>query len=141
MADRPIPFRTLEALVAEVAWRLDHGAADRVAELFTETGAFVSPLATLTGRAELAAGFGMRARQSHTTRHVHSNLRCVRDGDAVLGTSILTVYRHDGDGPGTPRPFLVGDCEDRFACDAGDTWRIAERRIVPVFLNLPRAVS
>lgn len=130
----------LEPLVAEVAWRLDHREADRVSDLFTETGSFASTLATLTGRAELEAGFAPWARQSHATRHVHPNRRFVGDGPGdVRGTAILTVHRADR--PSGSHPFLVDDCEDRFERDVAGVWRIAERRIIAGFLALARPTA
>jgi ketosteroid isomerase-like protein len=136
---QPIPRDDIEALVAEIAWCLDHGQADRVPHLFTDAGVFASPLATLSGRAELVAGFGARARQTHTTRHVHANLRLVADGpERLRGTTILTVYRADGPEPGPARPFMVGDCDDVYERGADGCWRVAERRIAPTFLSLPK---
>lgn len=134
----PTPRDLIDALVSEIAWAIDHGRADLVPDLFTETGAFISPLATLTGRDELVAGFGARARQTHVTRHVHSNLRLVADGpERVRGTTILTVYRADGPEPGPARPALVADCDDVYERGADGRWRVAERRIAPTFLSLP----
>lgn len=135
MDARPV----IEALIAEIAHALDHGRADVVPELFTEAGVFASPLVTLTGRAELVAGFGARARQTHVTRHVHTNLRLVADGpERLRGTTVLTVYRADGPEPGPARPFMVGDCDDIYERGTDGRWRVAERRITPVFLSPPR---
>jgi ketosteroid isomerase-like protein len=133
-----LPRDDIEALIAEIAHALDHGRADSVPELFTEAGVFASPLATLRGRAELVTGFGARARQTHVTRHLHTNLRLVAAGpDRLRGTSILTVYRAEGPEPGPARPFMVGDCDDVYERGADGRWRVAERRIAPTFLSLP----
>ncbi len=129
------PRNAIEALLAEFAYLLDHGQADQAVALFTDDAAFVSPLATLRGRAELSAGFAARARQPHVTRHVHTNLHLLVEGsDRARATVVLTLYRHDGPGPGPPRPFLVADCLDVYARGGDGCWRFAERTIVPVFV-------
>ncbi|MEW6269703.1 MAG: nuclear transport factor 2 family protein [Thermodesulfobacteriota bacterium] len=125
----------VEALLAELAYLLDHGQADQAVALFTEDAAFVSPLATLRGRAELTAGFAARAAQTHVTRHLHSNLRIAAEGaDRARATVVLTVYRAEGPGPGLPRPFLVADCLDVYERGGDGCWRFAERTIVPIFV-------
>ena len=129
------PRSEIDQLLATFAYLLDHGRADEVAALFTEDGAFVSPLATLRGRAELTAGFGTRARQTHVTRHLHANLYLRPESDhRARGTVALTVYRAPGPQLAPPRPFLVADCEDAYERGPDHVWRIAERAIVPVFV-------
>ena len=125
----------IEQLLATFAYLLDHGRADEAVALFSEDGAFVSPLATLRGRAELTAGFGARARQTHVTRHLHANLYLRRESDdRARATVALTVYRTSGPQLASPRPFLVADCEDAYERGPDRVWRIAERAIVPVFV-------
>jgi ketosteroid isomerase-like protein len=132
----------IEALLAEFAYLLDHGQADQAVSLFTEGAAFVSPLATLRGRAELTAGFAARARQTHVTRHLHTNVRVEAEGsDRARATVVLTLYRADGPGMGVPRPFLVADCLDTYERGADGRWRFAERRIVPVFVARPETAA
>ena len=123
----------IEALLSELAYRLDHGRADDAGELFTDDATFAAPVVTLRGAAELAAGFGMRARQTHVTRHVHSNLRLQLEDDRAVGTAVLTVYRDEITGSAATRPFLVADCHDVYVLGADNRWRFAERTIAPVF--------
>ncbi len=131
----------IEALLAELAYRLDHGHADEAGELFTDDATFATPMVTLRGAAELAAGFAMRARQTHVTRHVHSNLRLqFEDECRAVGTAVLTVYRDETASGGATRPFLVADCHDVFARGADSRWRFAERTITPVFITQPRPI-
>lgn len=143
MTESTAPLRSvIEALLAEFAYLLDHGQADQAVALFTEGAAFVSPLATLRGRAELTAGFAARARQTHVTRHVHANLHLVAAGpDRARATVVLTLYRADGPGVGVPRPFLVADCLDVYERGTDGRWRFAERTIVPVFVAQAEAAA
>ena len=61
----------IHALVTEFSYLIDHGGAERIPALFTENGAFESPLATLKGRDAIAAAMAQRANAAHNTRHVH----------------------------------------------------------------------
>jgi len=132
----------IESLLAELAYRLDHGLADQAVALFTDEAVFASPAVTLRGGAELAAGFQMRARQTHVTRHLHSNLRVMAEGaDRASATVVLTVYRADGPDRGAPRPFLVADCQDVYQRGADGHWRFAARTITPVFVAQPRPTA
>jgi hypothetical protein len=84
----------LSCLVTEHAWRVDHGRADTVHELYAEDGA-------------LDVGTPLRGRQAihewgrrlvevppwRSIRHVCGNMRFVADGvGAAEGTTILTVF-------------------------------------------------
>ncbi|MEO8602570.1 MAG: nuclear transport factor 2 family protein [bacterium] len=129
---------TIEALLAEFAYLLDHGLADRAVALFTDDAVFASPAVTLRGAAEIVAGFQARARQTHVTRHLHSNLHLVvESSERAAATVVLTLYRSDA-GLGAPRPFLIADCHDVYVLGADGRWRFAERAIVPVFVTQPR---
>ena len=68
----------ITALVAEHAWLIDHGQAERVADQFTEDGALFGVGPDLIGldaiRTWAVARAAMRER---TSRHVCTNLRLV----------------------------------------------------------------
>ncbi len=125
----------VEALVAEHAWLIDHGQADRISELYAEDGKMYGVGPDLIGRDAIAAwSLSRAAMRDRVSRHVCTNLRLVPvSEDEVHGTSILAVFRHDGPGARPTVPFMVGDCEDVFRRGADGAWRIAERRMTPAF--------
>ncbi len=125
----------IAGLVAEYVWLIDHGAADRVASLFTEEGRLLGLGEDIVGRAAIAAwGERRAAMRERTTRHVCTNLRLTHESPGrVRGTVLLTVYRHDGPPPRPATPFMVGDFEDIYERGQDGSWRIAERRLVPAF--------
>ncbi len=125
----------IAALVAEHAWLIDHGQADRTAELFTEDGRLLGLGPDLVGLDAIRAwGVSRAAIRERTSRHVCTNLRLVPvSADEIHGTVILTVYRYDGPDPGDTRPFMVGDYDDIYRRGADGAWRFAQRRITPSF--------
>ena len=125
----------IAALVAEHAWLIDHGQADRIADQFTEDGALFGVGPDLIGL-DAIRGWAVARAAMHerTSRHVCTNLRLLPvSADEVHGTVILTVYRHDGPDPGDTRPFMVGDYDDIYRRGPDGTWRFAQRRITPSF--------
>lgn len=71
----------------------DAGVGERVADLFSADGAFVSPMGTMKGRAELVEGF-QRLSDANTsvTRHVCANALCeVVDEDHAEGVVYVTL--------------------------------------------------
>jgi hypothetical protein len=97
----------LSRLVTEHAWRVDHGRADTVHELYVDDGV-------------LDVGTPVRGRQAirewgrqliatapwRSIRHVCANMRFVADGaNAAEGTTLLTVFMVAGPGPATTLPF------------------------------------
>ena len=125
----------IEALVAEHAWLIDHGQADRIAGLYTEDGRMLGVGPDLVGRDAIAAWSVKRAAMhERVSRHVCTNLRLMPVGESeARGTLILTVFRHDGASPRATTPFMVGDYEDIYRRGDDGTWRFAERRINTIF--------
>lgn len=125
----------IEDLVHLHAWYADHDEEPRMAELYAEDGQMlnVEP-EPIKGRAAIAAWGRARQGIGRKVRHVMSNLRIlIEDGD-VVGHSILTLYRHDGEGMGAASPLLIADCHDRYI-DTAEGWRLAERKIELIFLS------
>lgn len=119
----------LARLVTEIVWRIDHGQADTVHELFVEDGEMVLGPASLTGREQIATWGRERAGSPFTSRHVCTNMRFVPDGtDGALGSTVVTVYRYSGAGLGDTTAHGVGEYTDRFVRTA-DGWRFVSRRI------------
>ena len=93
----------IEQLIQRHAWLIDHGEADKVGELFTEDGALYGGGPDKIGRAAIAEWGGQRTAMSERcSRHVQSNILIEPAGpDAARGWVVLTLYRHDGPGPGS----------------------------------------
>jgi hypothetical protein len=128
------------ALVAEHAWRNDHGQADRLWELVTEDYTSDGPMGTMIGREALRAWGAKRVLNPSQVRHVVSNTRVFRGEDGELrATSYYVVFRDSSAQPSTPAS--VGEWHDRFELVDGE-WLLAERNIKPVFVNpdAPRPV-
>lgn len=89
--------RACERLVAAYSHRVDldrdSGVGERVAELLSEDGAFVSPLGTMQGRTKLQRGFQQLSNaNTGVTRHVCSNFLCeVVDEDRAEGVVYVTL--------------------------------------------------
>ena len=131
----PVTRAAIADLVTEFAWLLDHGQADRLADLFADDGAFLGVGDDLRGRGAIAAWGKRRAAMTErTSRHCCCSPRLVAEKpDRVRGTVLLTVYRHDGSRPGPATPLMVGDYEDIYQRGSDGRWRYAERRLVPIF--------
>ena len=128
-------------LVALYCHYVDHGEAERIADLFAKDGAWRSPEVTMQGVDEVRRGFASRqANTARMSRHVCNNLVVdVIDEDHAEGCVYLTLYRHDGEegralSPMEDQPVLVGEYRDRFV-RTGDGWRFADREIGVSFLR------
>jgi SnoaL-like domain len=123
----------LTRLVTELAWRIDHRRSDTAAELFTDDGEMVLGPAAMHGRGEIEAWGRQRTGVDYTTRHVCTNIRFEASGDdAASGTTVVTVYRHSGEGRGDTRALTVGEYADTFVrTPAG--WRFRSRHIEQLF--------
>jgi uncharacterized protein (TIGR02246 family) len=124
--------RECDRLVTRYCHRVDHGEAERVAELFSDDGIWTGPGVRMEGIEEIRKGFAMRqANAGRMSRHVCQNLLVdVLDEDHAEGVVYVTLYRHDGDPDRKASPLegpaMVGEYRDRFVrTDAG--WRFVER--------------
>ena len=119
---------------------VDHGEAERVAELFSKDGRWVSAQVTMDGVEQIRSGFARRqANAKRMSRHVCNNLHVeVQDADHAEGCVYLTLYRHDGKEGRALSPLegpaMVGEYRDTFI-RTGEGWRIANREIVVDFLR------
>jgi hypothetical protein len=99
----------LNRLVTELAWRVDHRRADAVADLFVDDGEMALGSAAMRDREEIGAWGTQRASAGYATRHVCTNMRFEASGDgAATGTTVVTLYLHNGDGPGDTTAHAVG---------------------------------
>jgi hypothetical protein len=125
----------LARLVTEISWRIDHGMADRVDELFVDEGEMVLGQTTMRGREEIREWGRKRAGAASTSRHVCANMRFVADGDDMAeGTTLITQYLSEGEGPGTTLPAAVGEDRDRFV-RTGHGWRFVSRSFDLLFVR------
>jgi uncharacterized protein (TIGR02246 family) len=131
---------TVDAVLADWAWHLDHGEYDEVAELFTQDALFITGGLELRGRAAIKARYTERT-GTRSTRHTYSGLRVSRDGPGQLrALSTWVNYAVNGRVPvDDVGVYLVADFDDVLTWSAsGDQWLIAERRIIPVFRDPSR---
>src|SRR3981081_751574 len=90
-------YLQLAQLVTEIAWRIDHGQADTVHELFVDEGEMSLGQTILRGREEIRQGGRKRAVATYRTRHVSTNMRFIADGDdRAEGTTVITQYMDQG---------------------------------------------
>ena len=132
--------RECQRLVTAYCHYVDHGEAERVADLFSEDGVWASPELTMDGREQVRKGFARRqANVGRMSRHVCNNLLVdVIDEEHAEGIVYLTLYRHDGEDGRRLSPLegpaLVGEYRDRFV-RTPEGWRIARREIAISFLR------
>ena len=129
-----------QRLVTLYCHYIDHGEAERVAELFSKDGRWVSDQVTMDGVEQIRKGFAQRqANAKRMSRHVCNNFHVeVQDEDHAEGCVYLTLYRHDGkEGRALSRlegPALVGEYRDSFV-RTREGWRIANRKMEASFLR------
>ena len=119
----------IQALTAEHAYRLDHGQADTLHELYTGDGELLGlPPKDLIGKEAISAWGIARAALPRTSRHIETNHRLHWEDDRLHGTLYATVHRSDTADTTDTAPFMVGDYEDEYALVDG-RWRIRRRTI------------
>jgi ketosteroid isomerase-like protein len=140
----------VDAVLADWAWRLDHGDYDAVVELFTEDALFVTGAVELRGRSAIKTRYTERL-VVRSTRHTYSGLRvdvmaedshaaadgrpaCVRARSTWVNFAVNAPVPADEVGV-----YLVADFDDVLTWCEDDRWRISERRIIPVFRDPSRA--
>lgn len=125
----------IEDLIQRHAWLIDHGESDRIGELFTTDAALYGVGPDKVGRSAIAAwGAERAAMRERRSRHVQSNILIEPiSPDTARGFVVLTLYRHDGAGPGSATPFLICEYADRYRKEPDGEWRFAERRLSVLF--------
>jgi SnoaL-like domain len=124
---------SLSRLVVEIAWRIDHGQADRVWELFVPDGVLNSSGTPLAGHDAIRNWGEARIASTMRTRHICSGMRFIDRGNSkATGSTLLTVFMHDGGGRGPAVPAVVGEDTDEFIrTDVG--WRFLSRTFETLF--------
>jgi len=123
----------IEQLLAEWAWLIDHGHAEKAAGFYADDAEQTIGGATVTGIEAIREGLRRRAAMTNrTSRHVVSNLTLsVTTASTLEAAWVLTLYRSDV-AARPPVPTLVGDVRDSFRLEDG-RWKIRSRQIVPIF--------
>ena len=126
----------LARLITEISWRIDHGRAAMVYELFVDDGEMsLGPEQVLQGRDAIREWGLQIERATWRIRHVSTNMRFVSEGDgAASGISLVTAYMAEGQEPGTTLPWAVGEDHDQFV-RTSDGWRLRSRRWQPLFMR------
>lgn len=131
---------SLESLIADFAWRIDHNDGRGVEELFTPDGEYgFGGVGTVTGRAEIAGFYNQRrAGGPRLSRHIFSNLHLdsIEDNRAS-GTCVLTLHAADGVAPLPLSPVMIADYQDEYLLDETGSWRFARRSVSIVFGSIP----
>ncbi|WP_182909262.1 nuclear transport factor 2 family protein [Microbispora sp. H13382] len=127
------------ALLAEHAYRNDHGLTDTLWELYGEKCRSEGPMGTMVGRDAIRQWGIRRLGNPSKVRHVLSNIRVFWSEGRLCATSYYVAFRDTHANAATPAS--VGEYHDTFE-KVGDEWLLAERRVVPVFTNAdaPRPV-
>lgn len=123
----------LSRLVEEISWRIDHGRADSVWELFVPDGVLATSGEPLIGHDAIRAWGRARAASTARTRHIVSGMRFTDRGDGrATGSTLLTVFIHEGDGRGPAIPSVVGEDTDEFVRTVAG-WRFVSRTFEVLF--------
>jgi hypothetical protein len=124
---------SLSRLVVEISWRIDHGQADRVWELFVADGVLDTSGTPLVGHDAIRNWGRARVASTVRTRHICSGMRFIDRGNGrATGSTLLTVFMHDGEGRGPAVPAVVGEDTDEFV-RAGAGWQFASRTFETLF--------
>lgn len=120
-------YAELARLVVELTWRIDHGQASRVHELFVDDGVLA-----LGGRQEgreAIRGWGVQREASpRQSRHVCTDMRfTVASPTEADGTTTVTVYLREGDGPASTVPTVIGEYQDTFTRAPDGGWAFRTR--------------
>lgn len=127
--------RACERLQIEYCHLVDHGAAARIADLFTDDGVWAAGKRAFEGVDAIRDNFRKRQdNKARRSRHVCSNaLIEVQDADNATGTVYLILYRHDDPDDARTRPAslpeMVGAYRDTFR-RTDDGWRFSRREVV-----------
>jgi uncharacterized protein (TIGR02246 family) len=123
----------IDALCVEYFYLLDHGQAEKLADLFTENG--VQDFGggkQLTGRDAIRKYYAARSKTT-ITRHVTTNLRLIYENSNRV-SGIRTFTHYSGEGPGEPPAIpSVAEYEEIFERGADGQWRFVYRKPISLF--------
>jgi len=120
---------------------VDLNQADKVADLFTETGIFSMGEIEVVGRQAIRELFtNIQKTKDYISKHLLSNTSIVRKGKTLAeGRSYVTVYNYpktlgSGDQELHTKPVAAALYEDQYALSKNGCL-IESRKVVPVFLR------
>lgn len=125
----------IDALGIEFFYRLDHGLAETLPELFMpegtqDSGAGAPPL---QGREAIRDSYKKRSK-TNVTRHVVTNLHITFEGpDRARVVRTLTFYSGSPPGPLVAQPS-VGDCEEVLVRGKDGRWLYESRKVIRIFV-------
>ena len=138
LTDRQLLDRiAIEALATEYYYLLDHGQAEKLADLFTEDGVqyFAFSNQKLAGKAEIHKYYQARSK-TRITRHVSTNLRLVFESDDRV-SGIRTISYYAGEGEDIPVAIpSIAEYEEVFVRGDDGQLRFALRKVKGVFRRL-----
>lgn len=131
-AVEPETRSAIEALINEAMWRLDHGRADLLWELYAEDGFSDGPMGRMEGRESIRAWGMKRAQmpQQSIGRHHINGIRLVWEGAELTGCVQYATHRDSTDNPLVPAS--IGEFHEVYRQEDG-VWKYASRKIVPIF--------
>ena len=102
-------------------------------ELFVPDGVLDTSGAPLVGHDAIREWGRVRVASTVRTRHIVSGMRFIDRGSGkATGSTLLTVFTHDGAGRGPAIPAVVGEDTDEFIrTDIG--WRFVSRTFETLF--------
>ncbi|MFJ5107544.1 MULTISPECIES: nuclear transport factor 2 family protein [Glutamicibacter] len=119
------------ALVSEFHWRLDHGHADKLHELYAEDGLSVGPMGVMEGRETIKAWGERRSKiNAGIVRHFSGGTRVYFEDGVLKSTTYYMTFRDSQ--PDPLHPASVGEFQEEYVNVEGK-WLIQRREIVPVF--------
>lgn len=138
----PATATLIAGLTAQHAWLLDTGGSDRLHELYMPDGRLLGVAGDLNGQGAIRTWGLARKASTRRTWHSLSNLRLTSRGpDEVEATSGVTLHRHEGPGPGSPLPALVGIYRDVVVRADDGSWRFRTRSFESLFPAVAPAES
>src|SRR3981081_907024 len=122
-------------LVTEIAWRIDHGQANTVWELFVPSGILNTSGNPLVGHDAIRAWGAERVRATTLSRHICSGMRFVRNGpDKAIGSTLLTIFMGQAGSVGSSNPQIVGEDRDEFV-RTPEGWKFTSRTFETLFVS------
>jgi len=139
-ADRrpsPTPAHSVADLVLRSWWNVDHEAAVGGEHYFTPAGICRMPAITMSGRAEIGAGYAKRQTAgARLSRHMVTNLLVEPLSDSeARARYLVTLYAGSGKAPLVlTEPQAVVDVVDHCALAEG-RWLVQDRQLTSVFIS------
>ncbi len=129
-----IDHRAIVQLTIDYCWALDTGDWDRLRDVFTPDATTDLGAGGQDGIDEIVDRVSSALAPLDDSQHMVSNQQITidSDGEGATGRCYLQAQHIRNDVEGEPLYMVAGRYEDRYVRTA-EGWRIAERRIVPMW--------